>query len=148
MSIAPVTASSSFSQSNRLSWQPSQDANFHTASFGLFFRCTAILLNFPFAQKMFYLTMADNWSIFADKFRPKLAVTAQPNPTFHISFQRNIDVVTADPALFQFHRCEAHHHFRAAYHCYRIAWIKRRSYNQLCDQPNAAAPIARRPIYR
>ena len=33
----PATASSSSSQSSRLSWQPSQEANFHTASRGLCF---------------------------------------------------------------------------------------------------------------
>ena len=35
ISTAPATASSSSSQSRRLSWQPSQEANFQTASFGL-----------------------------------------------------------------------------------------------------------------
>ena len=35
MSIAPATASSSSSQSSSESWQPSQEANFQTASLGL-----------------------------------------------------------------------------------------------------------------
>ena len=32
---APASASSSSSQSSRVSWHPSQDASFQTASFGL-----------------------------------------------------------------------------------------------------------------
>ena len=35
ISTAPATASSSSSQSSRLSWQPSQEASFHTARLGL-----------------------------------------------------------------------------------------------------------------
>src|SRR5438874_5962083 len=35
MSMAPATASSSSSQSSSESWQPSQEANFQTASLGL-----------------------------------------------------------------------------------------------------------------
>jgi hypothetical protein len=34
ISIAPATARSSSSQSNRLSWHPSHEANFQTANFG------------------------------------------------------------------------------------------------------------------
>ena len=35
MSTSPASVSSSSSQSSTLSWQPSQEANFHTASLGL-----------------------------------------------------------------------------------------------------------------
>ena len=47
MSTAPATASSSSSRSSRLSWQPSQEANFQTASRGLVAGATSVISGLP-----------------------------------------------------------------------------------------------------
>src|SRR5271165_387692 len=98
MSSFPATASSSSSQSRRLSWQPTQDANFHTARRGRARRATSDL---PDAEDRGDAVVAEDRPVAADKGGPELAMPAQPDRAFHVALHRNKDPVLRQPALAQ-----------------------------------------------
>src|SRR6266699_6472971 len=54
ISISPATASSSSSQSSKLNWQPSQEENFQTASFGFCFRSIS---NLPLYEQVLHMAI-------------------------------------------------------------------------------------------
>src|SRR6516225_5114498 len=83
MSICPATASRSSSQSSNDNWQPSQDANFHTASLGLSF---AFISHLPDSQPILDSIVAKHRAIFADELRAKLTMAAKADGAFHIAF--------------------------------------------------------------
>src|SRR6516164_10231472 len=85
ISILPAMASKSFSQSSSVSWQPSHEANFHTASFGLGF---ASISQLPDAQPILDAIVAENRAVFADELRAELAVPAKTDGTLHIALHR------------------------------------------------------------
>src|SRR6266699_6050646 len=72
ISISPATASSSSSQSSRLNWQPSQEENFQTASFGF---CVRIISNLPLCEQLLNLAVLEHGAVLADEVRQILAVS-------------------------------------------------------------------------
>src|SRR5260370_27456339 len=86
ISISPATVSNSSSQSSRLNWQPSQEANFQTASVGF---CCWLILYLPLRQQMLHTTIWEDRPIPADKIGLILAVPTETNGTFHIALQRD-----------------------------------------------------------
>src|SRR5512135_1017323 len=85
ISIAPAIASSSRSQSSRVSWHPSHEANFHTASFGLRWRFTSYL---PRGQQPLDPVEPEHRAILADELRPALAMPAEPHAALHVPLHR------------------------------------------------------------
>src|SRR6516164_7690947 len=106
MSSWSATASSSSSQSSRLSWQPSHEANFHTARRGRVRRATSDL---PDVEKRCDAVKAKNWAVAADKGGAKLAMPTQPNRAFHIAFHRDKDSVHCQTPLTQRIDRKPHH---------------------------------------
>src|SRR6516162_5640293 len=135
MSSWSATASSSSSQSSRLSWQPSQEANFHTARRGRVCRST---LNLPYVEKRGDAIKAKDWAVATDEGRPELTMPAEPDRAFHVAFHREEDSVCAQPALAQRIDGKPHHDLRSAHHrhrviridwCVRSAPVRRRHYH-------------------
>src|SRR5512143_439631 len=93
ISISPVRVSNSSSQSSRLNWQPSHEANFQTASFGLRF---AGISDLSLSEQLFYDVIAEYRPVFADKRRPKLTVSAESDSAFHVTFHRKINSLGCD----------------------------------------------------
>src|SRR5208282_498699 len=89
MSIASATASNSSSQSSRLSWHPSHEANFHTASRGLFFLLT--ILNLIQPEQAAQLIITKHRPVLADKVRAELTMTAEADGAFHVALHRKIN---------------------------------------------------------
>src|SRR5579863_7258573 len=148
ISISPATASNSSSQSSKLNWQPSQDANFQTASVGLCFVSIANSpLDFCLEQHVLHTTVLEHWAIFADKIRPILAMPAHTHRTFHVALHRDIDMFSRHAALLQFSSRETHHNFRATDKCDGIQRIKRRAGNEPCHNAHAAAPCSRSAVH-
>src|SRR5690348_13227347 len=83
ISTAPATVSNSSSQSRRLSWQPSQDENFQTASLGLALFCA--ISHLPFAEPGRNLAEAEHRPVLADEQRAELAVPAEADCALHIA---------------------------------------------------------------
>src|SRR5271165_6326739 len=98
MSSCSATARSSSSQSSKLSWQPSQEENFHTARRGRVRRATSDL---PDAEKRGDAVVAEDRPIAADEGGPELTVSAQPDRAFHVALHRNKDPVHRHTALAQ-----------------------------------------------
>src|SRR5689334_2664541 len=82
ISTAPASVNSSSSQSSRLSWQPSQDANFHTASLGRRFATSDL----PQRHEPFDAIVGEHRAILADERRAELAVAAESDGTLHVAF--------------------------------------------------------------
>src|SRR6266851_10025704 len=82
ISTSPATASSSSSQSSRLSWQPSQDANFHTASRG---RARRAMSDLPNAENRGNAIEPEDRPVAADERRSELAMPAPPDRAFHVA---------------------------------------------------------------
>src|SRR5215469_12039717 len=87
ISTSPATASNSSSQSSRLNWQPSQEANFQTASLGL---CGTSDL--PQPEEGFYAVVSKHGPVLADEAGTKLAMAAKSHRTFHVALHRNEDL--------------------------------------------------------
>src|SRR5579883_1477850 len=137
ISICPATASSSSSQSSRLNWQPSQEANFQTASFGLC--CTAISylsLSKPPLERI----IAEHRTILALKERPKLAMSTQTQRALHIAFQGKKDMLPCQPALLEFQQREVHHDLRPAEQRDGIKRIKLRGRDESRNHAHVAVP--------
>src|SRR5215475_11283440 len=111
--ISSATASSSSSQSSRLSWHPSHEANFQTASF---LRLRAIS-NLPFAKPWPDAVESKDRPVLANESRAEQAVPAKSGRAFHVALHRNENVLFGDSPLPKFDYGESHHHLRAADHC-------------------------------
>src|ERR1043166_684546 len=89
ISIAPATASNSSSQSRRLNWQPSHDANFQTASFGFGLDFARLVFAFTshlsFPEDALDAIEAEHRTVLADKMGPVLAVSAESRRAFHVT---------------------------------------------------------------
>ena len=83
MSTASAMLSSSSSQSRMLSWQPSHEANFQTASLGLRF---GAISNLPFSKPFFDAIVSKDGAVFADEERPELAVSTEADAALHVAF--------------------------------------------------------------
>src|ERR1700739_1772780 len=138
MSNCAATASSSSSQSSRLSWQPSQEANFHTARRGRVRRATSDL---PNPEEGSDVVEAKNRPVAADKGGSELAMPAQPDRALHIALHRNKDPVHRHTALAQRIDGKPHHNLRPAHHCHCMVWIDRHTRDQRGYDADIAAPI-------
>src|SRR5271169_585862 len=139
MSILSASASSSSSQSSRLNWQPSQEANFHTASFG-FRLVVAAISQFPHGQEPADLVIAHNGSVTAYQGRAELAVTALPDGAFHVALQGKKNPLMGDAGGFERAGGDAHHDLRAADQGDGMVWIDYGAADQICDDADVAAP--------
>src|SRR5690554_3858989 len=110
--MAPATASSSSSQSSRLSWQPSQEANFQTASLGL---RRAMASEFSDGQQSGNAGKVEHRSVFADKDRAELAMAAQADGALHVAFHRKVDALRNHATLHQRLGRKAHHDLGATH---------------------------------
>src|SRR6516165_10598108 len=127
MSSWSATASSSSSQSSRLSWQPSQEANFHTARRG---RVCRARLNLPYVKKRGDAIETKDRAVAADEGGPELTMPAEPDRAFHVAFHRKEDSVCDQPALAQRIDGKPHHNLRPAHHCHRVIGIDWRASDQ------------------
>src|SRR6266702_4151273 len=98
ISSSSATASSSSSQSSRLNWQPSQEANFHTASRGLRFRGISHLAG---SQKRLDPVVAEHWTVAAHESGAELAVAAEADGAFHVAFHRDVDALPRHAAALE-----------------------------------------------
>src|SRR3974377_652319 len=85
ISTSPAMASNSSSQSSSVNWQPSHDANFHTASLGL---GLAPISQLPDSQPILDAVVAKNRAVFADERRTELAMAAKADGALHIALHR------------------------------------------------------------
>ena len=92
-STAPASASSSSSRSSSESWQPSQEANFQTASFGL----AAAHSSRTSSQRRDRRVAVDG-PVAADQRRPELAVAAEADAAVHVPLHRDVDPLGRDAA--------------------------------------------------
>src|SRR5512142_2626408 len=102
MSTMSAIASSSSSQSSRLSWQPSQDANFQTASLGL--RCLAVMgpaSDLRQGHQPAHPIVAHHGPVLADEVRPELAMAALTDRAFHVALQRNVNASRVEARLLK-----------------------------------------------
>src|SRR5216683_3693604 len=144
ISTSPATASSSSSQSSRLSWQPSQEANFQTASFGLCLRAISYL---PLCEQAVHTAVLEDGPILADEVWSVLAVPTEADGTFHVALHRDVNTLCRYAALLKLRHREAHHDFGPADKDHRVLSIERCPGDKLGDDTNAAAPRSRSLIH-
>src|SRR5450759_2519770 len=84
---------SSSSQLSRVSWQPSQEANFQTASFG--WRCS-VMSHLPESEEPGDLGVGQHRAVDTHEQLAVLAVSAQAHPAAHVALERDPDAVGAD----------------------------------------------------
>src|SRR5271165_1765330 len=144
ISTTPATVNNSSSQSSRLSWHPSQEANFQTATFGL---RSGDILDLPFSKYGGDAVKTKNGSVFADERRSVLAVATITERALHIALHRKVYAFLRNASLLKFHHGKTHHHFRPAEQSYRVGGVERRPSNQRCDYTNVAAPSTGRTIH-
>src|SRR5271168_2638729 len=147
MSIFPARASSSSSQSSRLNWQPSQEANFHTASLG-FRLVVAAISQLPHGQEPADPVVAHDGSVAAYQGRAELAVTALPDGAFHVALQGKKDPLRGDAGGFERAGGEAHHDLRAADQGDGMVPIESGAADQIRDDADMAAPERVRVVDR
>src|SRR6478672_7806004 len=108
ISTAPATASKSSSQSSRLNWQPSNDENFQTASFGLRLAVISCLivrgsirraLDVAFDEPVLDRGIAEHRPILADEERSELAVPTVADGAFHVALHRDEDLIVGHALL-------------------------------------------------
>src|SRR6516162_1861623 len=138
MSSAPATARSSSSQSSRLSWQPSQEANFHTARRGRARRATSDL---PDVEKRGDAVETKNWPIAADERGSELTMPALPDRAFHVALHRDGDPIHGQPPLAQRVDGKPHHDLRPAHHGNCTVRIDRCTRDHGRYDADIAAPI-------
>src|SRR5271169_3985184 len=138
MSSCSATASSSSSQSRRLSWQPSQEANFHTARRG---RTRRAKSNLPHAENRGDAVKAKDRPVAAHEGGSELAMPAQADRAFHVALHRDKNPVHGQPALPQRIHREPHHDLRPAHHCHCMIRIDWRTRDQRRYDTHIAAPI-------
>src|SRR5262245_20899273 len=122
ISTSPATASSSSSQSSRLSWQPSQEANFQTASFGLCLRAISYL---PLGEQAVHATVLEHGAILADEVWPVLAVPTEADGTFHVALHRDVHMICRYATLLELLHREAHHDLGPTDQRYCLQRVKR-----------------------
>src|SRR5271167_967420 len=145
ISTSPATANSSSSQSSRLNWQPSQEANFQTASFGFCFRTIS---NLPLYEQALNSTVLEYGTISTDEVRPVLTMSAEAQGAFHIALHRDVNMLSRYPALLQLSSSEAHHDLGTTDQCHGVGWVKRCSGDKLRDNPDTAVPGTCSAIHR
>src|SRR3990172_11346180 len=107
-----ATASKSSSQFSRVNWQPSQDANFQTASLGLGAAMSDVLVLEPSADAV----VAKDRAVLAHELGSELAVAAEPHRALHVALHGKEDAVRGHPVGEQAPYRVPHHDLRAAHH--------------------------------
>ena len=88
----PASETSSSSKSSRVSWQPSQEANFQTASFGLRAR-SAHSSRTPSSVPI--RADREDRAVLADERWAELAVAAVADRALHVALERDVDAVAS-----------------------------------------------------
>ena len=118
-----------------MSWQPSQEANFHTASFGL--RLTALS---HLEQRRDRVVVVDG-AVAADQGRPELAMAAVRHGAAHVPFHRDEDPAAVDASVHEGLCRDAHHHLRAADVRIRPREIRRSARDELRHHSHRPVPV-------
>src|SRR6056297_1644842 len=100
MSTSPAMASSSSSADSSESWQPSQEANFHTATLGLPMRSsiTATSSQLPHIEQPGHLGPGEHRAVTAQEHRSELAVAAGADTAAHVALEGHVHPLGRDPA--------------------------------------------------
>src|SRR6056297_781153 len=114
MSTSPAMASNSSSAESSDSWQPSHEANFHTATVGRPIPSVTALTSpsssqLADAQQPGDLGPAEHRPVAAQEPRAQLAVAAGPHAALHVALQRHVDALRGDTTLEQRLGREPHH---------------------------------------
>src|SRR5579872_1344005 len=162
MSMAPATASSSSSQSSSDSWQPSQEANFQTASLGLRgggivrhphpnppplsggglgWGCAESSSNLLQREQSPHLVVAHHRAILADETAGELTMPAQSHGAFHVALQREMDGILGQTDVVQRAGGKPHHDFGPTNQRQGIWGVDTEAGYQLGHHPNMATPV-------
>src|SRR5674476_592254 len=128
---------SSSSQLSRVSWQPSQEANFQTASFGRPFSVTSHL---PESEQTSDLRVGQHRAVDADEQLAVLAVPAQAHPAAHVALEGDPDTAGANAAADERHRRMPHHDLGAADEGERGHGVEPGARDELRHQTDATLP--------
>src|SRR5476649_928983 len=99
-------ASNSSSKSRRVSWQPSQEENFQTASLG--FRVDA-MSDLRSREPIAKMAEGHHWPVPADEICAELAMAAMADRAFHVALHREVDGLVGNAGVLQFGCGKAHH---------------------------------------
>src|SRR5262245_28126271 len=108
-----ASSSSTSSQSSNVSWHPSHEANFQTASFGL----RLVTSDLPGHEETFDAAIRKYRTILANEFWSKLAMAAESDRAFHIALHRQKNAFGRNAARLEVPHGKAHHDLGAAQHC-------------------------------
>src|SRR3990172_6731127 len=134
-----TTASKSSSQFSRVNWQPSHDASFQTASFGLGAAMSDVRVLEPSADAV----VAKDRAVLADELGSELAVAAEPDRALHVALHREKDAVGGHSVGEQAAHRVPHHDLRAAHHHHAPGRVDPHLAEQVRHHPDVVAP---RPI--
>src|ERR1022692_1317378 len=140
MSTSAASASSSSWQSSRVSWQPSHEASFHTASFG------RAMSELPHRKQRSRSLVVDDRSVPAQQQWAQLAVPALGYAAAHIPLHRNPDASRGEAARVQSTGGEPQHDLRAADQSGGYGRVDIRGVDQLGDHAHVARPACRGPV--
>src|SRR5208282_3453976 len=124
---ASASVSSSSSQSSKDSWQPSHEANFHTASLG---SLRSPMSDLPHGEDLGDLVQAHHWPVLADEGGSELTMAAQTDGALHVALHRQIDSVSRNAGVAQGACREAHHHLWSADQCDAIMRVEHHTADQ------------------
>src|SRR5450759_4589742 len=128
---------SSSSQLSRVSWQPSQEANFQTASFGRPFSVTSHL---PESEQTSDLRIGQHRAVDADEQLAVLAVPAQAYPAAHVALEGDPDTAGANAAPDERQRRMPHHDLGTADEGERGHRVEPGARDELRHQTDATLP--------
>src|SRR5689334_14761272 len=112
--------SSSSSQSRRVSWQPSHEANLNTpslrreASGRAAEVVEAVISQLPYGEQRFGSVIEDDGTVTAQQQRAELAVSAVAGGTAHVPLKGDLDTVRGYAPVDQLAGGGAHHDLRTA----------------------------------
>ena len=130
-----------------MSWQPSQLANFQTASFGCGARPSRSS-QLPHRRAVRPDRVeGEHRAVDAEQVLAQLAVAAQAHAAAHVALQGQPDPFDgATPARGELRRDVAHHHLGPAHQRERPGGVERARRDQLGDQADASGPRGGRPV--
>src|SRR6266496_4667006 len=140
MSISAARASSSSWQSSSVSWQKSQDASFHTASFG------RVISQLPYREQRRRSLITDDGAVPAQQQRAELAMAAFGDAAAHVPLQRDPDASRRDAAGAQLPGGQPHHHLGAAEQRQGGGGVDLRPVDELGHHADVARPARRCPV--
>src|SRR5665647_2345755 len=128
---------SSSSQLSRVSWQPSHEANFQTASLG--WRCSGTSY-LPESEQAGDLGVGQHRAVDADEQLAVLAVPAQADPAAHVAFQGDPDAVGAHAPRDERQRRVPHHDLGTADEGERGPGVEPGTWDELGHQADPTRP--------